>query len=136
MNLHEPTYEAFEIEFPVGTLRFTKIGQVVDVVQSHLASFKGVIPFHHPKLFRRADEPFMLLIFELLFEKLLYSTSRACISLVPVWVLLLDSMLGLFPQGQVLHGALGAQFKGRVLIFHCGGPYWNTQLCQTFSDQP
>jgi hypothetical protein len=107
MNLHEPTYEAFEIEFPVGTLRFMKIGQVVDIVQSHLASFMGVIPFHHPHLFGRADEPFMLLSFELLFEKLLYSMLRACISQVPVWVLLLDSMLGLFPQGRVLHGASG-----------------------------
>jgi hypothetical protein len=135
MNLCEPAYEAFKIEFPMGTLRFTKIGWVVDIVWSHLASFMGVIPFHHPNLFRRADELFMLLSFELLFKKLLYSMLRVCISQVPVWVSLLDSMLGLFPQGQVLHDALGVQFEGRVPIFHCGGPYWHTQLRQTFSDQ-
>jgi hypothetical protein len=86
MNLHEPMYEAFEIEFPVGTLRFMKIGWVVDVVWSHLASFMGVIPFHHPNLFGSANKLFMLLSFELLFEKLLYSTSRVCISQVPVCV--------------------------------------------------
>jgi hypothetical protein len=136
MNLHEPSYEAFEIKFPMGTLRFTKIGWVVDVVWSHLVSFMGVVPFHHPNLFRGANEPFMLLHFKLLFEKLLYGMPRVGIPQIPVWVLLLDSAFGLFPQGQVLHGALGLQLKGRVFVFHGGRPYWHTQLGQTFPDQP
>jgi hypothetical protein len=136
MNLHEPSYEAFKIEFPMGTLRFTKIGWVVDIVWSHLVSFVGVVPFHHPNLFRGANKPFMLLHFKLLFEKLLYGTLRVYIPHIPVWVSLLDSAFGLFPQGWVLCGASGVQLKGRVLIFHSSGPYWHAQLGQTFPDQP
>jgi hypothetical protein len=99
MNLCEPLYEAFKIEFPVRTLGFMKVGQVMDVVKSHLVSFMRVIPFHLPNLFRGANKLFMLLSFELLFEKLLYSMLRVCVLQVPMWVSFLDSMFGLSPYG-------------------------------------